>query len=549
MGGWVVAVGELATPGFDSTIESKLAPIVSVSGVGVEPHLVDLATWVATMWCGPIRAVLSSATAPSVRVSRGSAQRSRSIKPIDDDVATSTRALLAQGGGVLVVPPLQSALSVIAAAAESGPVLALCPTIRMCILGAASLRRRGLVVAVMPDDWSRAASGVDVVIGARSGVWAPCRDMSSVVVIDEHDESYWEERVPTWNAPEVAKERARRAGVAYVAVSSVPSLRTLSITASVKLHAAPVALHAWPQFVVEDLAAQPIKTSLVTTSLVDELRDSKKSVLAILNTTGSGRLLACKQCRAIAKCDTCSAALRQDQVGVLLCGVCESSVPAVCRSCGRTVFSVLRAGTAQLQREFSAMAARTVVEVTKATSLDNLDLSCAYVGTEVLLYRVSSADVVVFLDIDAELMAPRLSALADTLALLVRAARVVGTNGRIIVQTRELNHPLIQAIQKPDSTQIQEAIMTMLQSEVHRRSSMGLPPVAYCSLVEGLINEPPQASGIQIGTFGNVQKKRDDVGSVYLIKSASRNDLVTYLVQLRQIVAEKIRVRIDPARM
>lgn len=549
VGGWVVAIGEFASPGFDGTHESKLLPIISVSGAGVESHLVELATWVATMWCGSIRAVLSSATAPKVRVTRGAPHRGRQVQLIDDDVAVSTRALLAQGGGVLVVPPLQSAISVIAAAAQGGPVLALCPTIRMCILGAASLRRRGFVVAVMPDDWSRAASGVDVVIGARSAVWAPCPELSSVVVIDEHDQSYWEERVPTWNAPEVARERARRAGVAYIGVSSAPSLRTLSVIEPEKLQAVTTAVQAWPQFVVEDLASQRVKSSLVTSSLVVEMRNSNKSVLAILNTTGSGRLLACRQCRAIAKCDTCQAVLRQDQPGVLMCSVCATSVPGVCKSCGRTEFSVLRAGTAQLQREFTAAAARTVVEVTKNTSLDNLDLGNAYVGTETLLYQVSSADVVVFLDIDAEMMAPRLSALGDTLALLVRAARVVGTSGKIIVQTRELKHPLIQAIQKPDAAQIQEAIMVMLQSEVQRRRTMGLPPVAYCSLVEGLNSEPLQASDVQIARFGNVQNKRDDAESVYLVKSALRNDLVTYLMQLRQTVTKKIRVRVDPGRI
>lgn len=549
VGGWVVAIGDSTTPGFDSAHESKLIPLVSVSGAGVEPYLVDLVTWVATMWCGPIRAVLSSATAPSVRVSRGSPQRGRSVKPTDDGVATSTRLLIEQGGGVLVVPPLQSAISVIAAAAQSGPVLALCPTIRMCILGAASLRRRGLVVAVMPDDWLRAASGVDVVIGARSGVWAPCVGMASIVVIDEHDESYWEERVPTWNAPEVARERARRAGVAYIAVSSVPSLRTLSTVLPEDIHETPVTVSGWPQFVVEDLSAQSVKTSLVTTSLVQELRDPKKTVLAIFNTTGSGRLLACKQCRAIAKCSTCATVLAQEKVGLLRCGVCDTAVPAVCKACGRTVFSVLRAGTAQLQRELSATAARTVIEVTKETPLDKLDLSCAYVGTEALLYRVSSADVVVFLDIDAELMAPRLSALADTLALLVRAARVVGVHGRIIVQTRAIDHPLIQAIQKADALHIQEAIMALLRLEAGRRRSMALPPVAYCSLVEGLVDEPPQAPGIQIATLGNVKKKQDVASNIYLVKSERRDDLVTYLVQLRQTVSEKIRVRIDPPRM
>jgi primosomal protein N' len=146
-------------------------------------------------------------------------------------------------------------------------------------------------------------------------------------------------------------------------------------------------------------------------------------------------------------------------------------------------------------------------------------------------------------------MAPRLSALADTLALLVRAARVVGIHGRIIVQTRAIDHPLIQAIQKADAPHIQEAIMVLLRSEAGRRRSMALPPVAYCSLVEGLVDEPPQALGIQIATLGNVKKKQDEASNIYLVKSERRNDLVTYLVQLRQTVSEKIRVRIDPSRM
>ena len=41
----------------------------------------------------------------------------------------------------------------------------------------------------MPDDWAAAMGGVDVVIGPRSAAWAPCPDMASAVVIDEHDEA------------------------------------------------------------------------------------------------------------------------------------------------------------------------------------------------------------------------------------------------------------------------------------------------------------------------------------------------------------------------
>jgi primosomal protein N' (replication factor Y) len=79
---------------------------------------------------------------------------------------------------------------------------------------AQALRREGLSVSLMPDDWQRAAEGVDVVVGARSAVWASIPELKSIIVLDEHDERLQDERSPTWHARDVAIERARALGIA-----------------------------------------------------------------------------------------------------------------------------------------------------------------------------------------------------------------------------------------------------------------------------------------------------------------------------------------------
>src|SRR5207342_103668 len=101
------------------------------------------------------------------------------------------------------------------------------PSVASARLLAARLRRSGIPVAVVPRDWAQAAAGGSVVIGARGAAWGPCPHLAAVVVVDEHDEGHQEERAPTWNARDVAIERARRAGVPCLLTSPCPSLEAL----------------------------------------------------------------------------------------------------------------------------------------------------------------------------------------------------------------------------------------------------------------------------------------------------------------------------------
>jgi primosomal protein N' (replication factor Y) (superfamily II helicase) len=102
---------------------------------------------------------------------------------------------------------------------------------------------------------------------------------------------------------------------------------------------------------------------------------------------------------------------------------------------------------------------------------------------------------VAFLDIDLHLLAPRLSATEDTLALFVRAARLVGARGsgapwaRMQAQTRVPDHPLLQAVALGEPTAV-------LDEEVAIRRSSGLPPFAALAVVSGAL-APAYAESLQ----------------------------------------------------
>ncbi len=150
------------------------------------------------------------------------------------------------------------------------------------------------------------------------------------------------------------------------------------------------------------------------------------------------------------------------------CRRCATARPPTCLACGSTAFKNLRAGVTRVREELEALARVPVVEVTGAGRApavgdgDGPALAEArvYVGTEAVLHQVGDADVVAFLDFDQELLAPRYRAAEEALALLVRAARLVGGRrggGRVLVQTRLPHHEVIQAALLGDPARVSAA--------------------------------------------------------------------------------------------
>ena len=239
---------------------------------------------------------------------------------------------------------------------RSGPTLVIHPSVDEARRLAGALRRSGYSTAVHPEQWARAAAGVDVVIGGRSAVWSPCAGMRSIVVLDEHDEALQEERSPTWHARDVAIERARRAGVPSVLVSPCPSATALHwAKGSLRRPSVADERDGWPILeLVDRTREEPWKRSLLTSPLIQHLRNHGQRVVCVHNTKGRARLLACRTCRSLQRCERCQAAVVQDDSGSLVCRRCGTSRPVVCQSCGSGALSLLRPGVGRLREELEA---------------------------------------------------------------------------------------------------------------------------------------------------------------------------------------------------
>ena len=217
---------------------------------------------------------------------------------------------------VVRLPPGEDVLPLVLGAARRGDALVLTPTVETARRMAGRLRRAGIPVASMPRDWARAAAG-GVVVGTRAAAWAPLRDLAAVVVLDEHDDAYREELAPSWNARDVAIERARRAGVPCVLVSATPSVDSLEAAGPgrVSVPSRSDERDGWPVMdLIDRRNDDVVRSGLFSPSLVPLLRGAEGDpVVCVLNRKGRARLLACDGCGVLARCEVHDAALVDDR--------------------------------------------------------------------------------------------------------------------------------------------------------------------------------------------------------------------------------------------
>jgi primosomal protein N' (replication factor Y) len=246
-------------------------------------------------------------------------------------------------------------------------------------------------------------------------------------------------------------------------------------------------------------------------------------------------MLACRQCRALLRCERCDAAVAQGDDGALACARCATVRPPVCQACGSAGLATVRPGVSRLRDELEAAAVRPVVAVTADAPEPSVIAGAdVFVGTEAVLHRVADADVVVLLDIDAELLAPRYRAGEQALALAVRAARLLGPRhrgGRLLVQTTMPDHEVIQALSSADPGVVARA-------EATRRRSLALPPFGALARISG-------AGAAEFAARLSLPAAADGDGA--LVRAATWDELADALGRAERPAA-RLRIEVDPAR-
>ena len=533
--GWVVEIGEPSI-GLDA---KKIKSVIKVLGLGATIEIVDLAVWATKRWAGRMRSFISTAAPETLVKSVPSARYMPRAVQYASDAFEKIKDF---GGGLITVAPLTNLAPFISAVACDGPTIVVMPTQHRVKLLAAELRANNFSVAQWPQDWALAYGGVDVVIGTRSSVWAPVEKFANIVVVDEHDDLLQEERSPTWHARDVAIERASRVGARCVLLSPIASLAARKWAGDRRVADTQ---GKWPEVLIVDRNKdEQWSRSLISSELIAELRDKSRRVVCVLNSKGRARLTACGSCRNILRCEKCDAALNQSDKTMLDCPRCGESRPVICQVCGSSSCAVLKPGVARLREELEAAANRAVFEVTAAT--ESVNERCnVFVGTEAVLHRVQSADTVVFLDIDSELLAPRYRANEIVATLVVHAARLVGRsnqNQRILLQTHTPDNAFLVGLKIGDLNQY-------FASDDARRSLLKFPPYGSIAQVSGKgtkafldsLNESLEYSAV-------VQTMNKDTENG-LIRAENWQQLTDVLSSAQRPAKSRLTFHIDPPRV
>ena len=502
----------------------------------------------------------------------------------------------AAGRAVAVVrwPPAVDRAGLLAALlAPAGSTIVVVPGGRLGRLGGA-LRATGATVVPWltegrPRDraraWDRARRGACVVLGGRSAVLAPVPDLAAVVIMDDGSEALKEERSPTWHARDVAAERARRGGARLTLVSPVPPLEA---PGPVLAPARATERAGWPITEVIDRRREPPGLGLFSERAVAALRAAATAprgepersayrnggqtaqappphgvrAVCVLNRKGRARLLACGACGELARCERCDAAVAEVErpaadgaaatapaVRILACGTCGASRPRVCAPCGSTKVKVLRAGVTRVREDLAALLPGVPVAMVDAATGD-LPREPVLIGTEAVLHRLEphpggTTAVVVFLDFDAELLAPRFRAGEQALWLVVRAGRLVGpraAGGRVLVQTRLPRHEVIEAAVRADPALLAEA-------EGPRRKLLDLPPYSSLARLTGDAAALAAAAGA-LRSAGGVGVSEGGDGAV-LVRAPSSDHLADALATALAVgrPAGRLRAEMDPLRV
>lgn len=348
------------------------------------------------------------------------------------------------------------------------------------------------------DQWKRIRRGeVDVVLGTRSALFAPLKNLGLIIMDEEQEGSYQSENVPRYDAREVAKYLCVREKAALVFGSATPTVETAWAVEQGSYQKALLRRryneNALPEVLIADLRQEILNGNpgLISTPLRQELEKNlaagEQSIL-FLNRRGSSRMLLCGECGYVPQCPRCSTAMTYHSAnGRLMCHYCGHSEPAAdtCPECGGWMKHV-GAGTQKVEEELRElfpeagilrMDADTTAggheEILQTFERERVPI---LLGTQMVAKGLDFENVTLVgvLSADISLYVDNYRAVERTFSLLTqvvgRAGRG-GKTGRAVIQTYTPGNDVIRCAARQDYDAFYE-------SEIRMRRLRRYPPFA-----------------------------------------------------------------------
>lgn len=350
--------------------------------------------------------------------------------------------------------------------------------------------------------WRRIHEGkVQVVVGARSAIFAPCRNLGLIVLDEEHEHTFKQETTPRYHAREVALQRAALEAVPVVLGSATPSLESwlAAQRGEHQLLSLPerVASLTTPRVRAVDLRSEYKGLrgmASIGPSLARAMRDclaAEGQVILLLNRRGFAPAILCPQCGHVLKCQHCDIALTFHKPrGRTICHSCdaEASVPRQCPECQYATLHFTGHGTQRLEDEVrarfpKARIARMDSDTMRSAAHYEKTLSAfrgkaidVLLGTQMIAKGLDFPNVrlVGAISADTARHLPDFRGSEKTFQLIVQVAGRTGRGsdpGHVLVQTFNADDPIMQAAFACD-------FLAFTRHELPTRKEFHYPPYA-----------------------------------------------------------------------
>jgi primosomal protein N' (replication factor Y) len=346
------------------------------------------------------------------------------------------------------------------------------------------------------SDWQDLHSGkIKIVIGARSAIFAPLKNLGLIIVDEEHDSSYKQsEDSPTYNAKNLAVIRGKLSKALVILGSATPSIESFYNAKKNK-------------YILSTLLTRPTKTTLPKVHIVDMKRekhflfsekllssikkrlDLGEQVILFLNRRGYSNFLICSNCSNIIKCPHCDLSLTfHKNQNILLCHSCDYKIipPKICPLCKSFQQEKKGYGTEKVEATLKAIfkGIRTLRMDKDTTSKKNsheilfkefkAGKADVLIGTQMIVkgLHFPSVTLVGVLNSDAALNIPDFRASENVFQLITQVAGRAGREdleGEVIIQTNMPENSTIQLAAKQD-------FLSFYSKELENRKLFSYPP-------------------------------------------------------------------------
>ena len=405
---------------------------------------------------------------------------------------------------------------------RGGQALVLVPEIALTPQTLARFQRRftrtGMLHSALTDNerlqtWLKCRQGdFDIVLGTRSAIFTPYRNLQLIIVDEEHDSSYKQQDGLRYSARDLAAKRAQSLSIPLLLGSATPSFESLYNAKRGRYQHLRLLNRAggaqMPAFHLIDMRNENVLHGL-SHQLIRVIRqhlEAAGQVLIYLNRRGFAPTLLCQSCGWQSHCPDCDAKLTLHQMPPqMICHHCglRFEIPKQCDNCGHTALLPIGLGTQRAEESARQLFKDTpVYRIDRDTTRTNKQLNaqleqinrgepCVLVGTQMLAkgHHFPNVTLVAVINADAGLLSPDFRAPERTAQLIVQVAGRAGRAerpGEVWIQSYQPDNPLL-------ATLIESGYRGFADIELASRETAQLPPIAPMALIRAESENPELA--------------------------------------------------------